>query len=85
MIYEAKWLDETVESLSFKVSSNRWSDTVWSYGFLYKVALPELKFSPSMDLPIFDVVQFNGLVQNFNKTIFYLIKLISLVIVQLRP
>ena len=31
-------------------------DTVWSEGFLYKVAPPELEISPSMYVPIYNLV-----------------------------
>ena len=52
-------------------------DTVWSEGFLYKIALPELKISPIMYFAMYNsIVQAKvpkiivALKQNFEKSIF---------------
>ena len=64
--------------------------TVWSEGFLYKVALLELKISPIMYFVIHNSVVLSKILkivvpleQNFEKTDFYSIKLVVLIIIDI--
>ena len=66
------------------------SDTVWSEGFLYKVAPPELKISPIMYFVMYNSVVLSKILkiivpleQNFEKTDFYSIKLVILIIIDI--
>ena len=64
--------------------------TVWSQGFLYKVALPELKISPIMYFVMYNSVVLSKMLkivvpleQNFEKTDFYSIKLVILIVIDI--
>ena len=64
--------------------------TVWSEGFLYKVATPDLKISPIMYFVIHNSVVLSKILkivvpleQIFKKTDFYSIKLVILIIIDM--
>ena len=68
----------------------RMFSTVWSQGFLYKVAPPELKISPIMYFVMYNSVVLSKILkiivpleQNFEKTDFYSIKLVILIIIDI--
>ena len=78
-----------------RIESRKWEKyggygTVWSEGFLYKVALPELKISLIMYFVMYNSVVLSKILksvvplqQNFEKTDFYSIKLVILIIIDI--